>query len=75
MHKHLDKIDSAEPKLVEDLVKFFYSVFKARNVQFCGFLHKEGLKDSWENAMEKLASESVYRSVSGRGIEIKKHEF
>ena len=36
LHKHLDKIDPVETKLEVDLAKFFYSVFKARNVQFCG---------------------------------------
>ena len=65
LHKHLDKIDPVETKLEVDLAKFFYSVFKDRNVQFCGILRKGGLKDKWENAMEKLATESVLRSVSG----------
>jgi len=72
LDKHLEEIDPEEPKLLEDLVKFFYGVFKDRNIQLHGILRKGGLKDSWQIAMEKLASESVLRIFDHMTNEAKK---
>ena len=44
---------------LQNLVAFFYDVFTNYNVQFNGML--KNLKDSWENAMNKLAMDSVNR--------------
>ena len=55
--KYLTAFEPSEQ--LEELVTFFYDIFTCHNVQFHGML--TDLKDSWENAMNKLAMETVNR--------------
>ena len=54
------KIDQ---RSLEVLVGFFYSAFTNYNVQMWGMLPGDILSCSWENAMQMLAVDSVYRYV------------
>ena len=57
---HKKYLNAFEPReQLEELVAFFYDIFTCHNVQFHGIL--TNLKDSWENAMNKLAMETVNR--------------
>ena len=55
--KYLTALEPSEQ--LDELVAFFYDIFTCHNVQFHGML--ANLKDSWENAMNKLAMETVNR--------------
>ena len=57
---HKRYLTTFEPsKQIEELVIFFYDIFTCHNIQFHGML--ADLKHSWENAMNKLAIDTVNR--------------
>ena len=70
-HKSCKKIHKMclEDFRVEDstemLASTFCRVFQHYNIQFCELLRTEDLEDSWENAMNKLATDAVHRIFDG----------
>ena len=61
--KYLTGFDESklDLKSLEILVNFFYDAFTNYNVQFGGMLPAKTLLTSWENIMQMLAIDSVYR--------------
>ena len=67
-HLHKKYFTSFKPnERLPDLVAFFYDVFTNYNIQFYGMIRN--LKDSWENAMNKMALDTVDRLVIFKGID------